>query len=190
MGIHSEPKRLDVGDYLINDEICIERKSVEDFLSSIIDGRLFEQAKNLREYYKKPIIIIEGEGLYSLRNINPDAIRGALLSLTVDFNIPVIFTKDERETSQFIYLLVKRESSDREYRIVHKKPKTLKEIQERIVASLPNVNTILARRLLRKFKTVERIFTAKESELMTVEGIGEKIAREIRKVLTEKYEED
>lgn len=190
MGIYSEPLKLDVGDYIINEEICIERKSVEDFLASIIDGRLFEQVKNLKENYKRPIMIIEGEGLYSLRNINPDAIRGALLSILVDYNVPIIFTKDEKETSLFIYLLVKREGEDRQYRIVHKKPKDLKEIQERIVASLPNINTVLARRLLRKFKTVERIFTAKEYELMTVEGIGEKIAKEIRKVLTSKYEED
>lgn len=190
MGVILEPLKLEIGDYLISDEICIERKSVEDFLSSIIDGRLFEQAKNLRESYRKPIIIIEGENIYSLRNINADAIRGAILSLIVDFNIPIIFTKDELETSQFIYQLIKREyMENKPPRIVPKKPLEFKEIQERIVASLPNINTVLAKRLLRKFKTIERIFTAKESELMNVEGIGEKIAKEIRKIITKEYKD-
>ena len=48
---------------------------------------------------------------------------------------------------------------------------------------------MLARRLLKHFGSVERIMVAKKKELMEVEGIGEKKAEEIRKVVREKYEQ-
>jgi len=46
----------------------------------------------------------------------------------------------------------------------------------------------LAERLLKHFKTVENVFTAKEEELMKVEGVGKERAKKIREVLTAEYE--
>ena len=50
--------RLEVGDYLLSKNVCVERKTVKDFVNSIIDKRLFQQAKDLTENFKKPIIVI------------------------------------------------------------------------------------------------------------------------------------
>ena len=57
------------------------------------------------------------------------------------------------------------------------------------MAGLPNINTTLAKRLLKEFGSVEKIFTASKEELERVHGIGEKIAEEIRRVITSPYEE-
>ncbi|BAA31018.1 90aa long hypothetical DNA excision repair protein [Pyrococcus horikoshii OT3] len=89
--------------------------------------------------------------------------------------------------------MAKREQEERkrEVRIRgEKKALTLAERQRMIVESLPNVSTTLARRLLRHFGSVEKVFTASVPELMKVEGIGEKIAREIRRVITSPYIEE
>lgn len=192
LGAHLEVKTLDIGDYIVSEDVAVERKAANDFIQSIIDGRLFEQARRLKEAYLKPIIIIEGE-LYGIRNIHPNAIRGALAALTVDWDIPVLFAKDAAEVANYIYLIAKREQEERKKEVAvrsEKKALTLADRQRLIVEGLPNVSAVLARRLLKHFGNVERVFTAKESELIQVGGIGEKIAKEIRRVITSPYEEE
>ncbi len=186
-------KELPVGDYVVSDRVAIERKSAADFVQSIIDGRLFEQAAKLADHFAKPVIIVEGRDIYTVRNVHPNAIRGAIASLVLDYGIPVIFTRDERETAAYIRALARREQLElnREPRLRgEKRILSLPEMQRFIVESLPFVGPKLARQLLKHFGTVERVFTASERELAQVEGIGPKRAKEIRRVLTEEYREE
>jgi Fanconi anemia group M protein len=135
---------------------------------------------------------VEGKGLYSKRNIHPNAVRGALVSIAIDFGMPILFTEDERETASMIAAIVKREHEERGKEIQirgEKRVVSLKEQQEYIVAGLPDVNITIAKRLLNEFKTVQRIFNAGEEELEKVRGIGKKIAQEIKKVVTSRYGE-
>ncbi|WP_461866926.1 DEAD/DEAH box helicase [Thermococcus sp.] len=192
MGADIQVKTLDVGDYIVSEEIAVERKSANDFIQSIIDGRLFDQVKRLREAYERPIIVIEGQ-LYGIRNVHPNAIRGAIAAVTVDWGVPVLFAQDPKETASYIYLMAKREQEGRKKEVAvrsEKKTLTLADRQRLIIEGLPNVSATLAKRLLKHFGNVERVFTATEEELMEVEGIGEKKAREIRRVITAPYFED
>jgi len=192
LGAEVEVRTLDVADYVVSEDVGIERKSANDFIQSIIDGRLFDQVERLKKAYEKPVIIIEGN-LYGIRNVHPNAIRGAIAAVTLDWGVPILFSSGPEETAQFIYLLAKREQEERkkEVRIrSEKKALTLAERQRLIVEGLPNVSATLAKRLLRHFGSVERVFTATEEELQEVEGIGPKKAREIRKVITAPYVED
>lgn len=52
--------QLTVGDYVISPETAIERKTIQDLLNSIYDGRLFIQCSRLNEHYVKPVLIVEG----------------------------------------------------------------------------------------------------------------------------------
>ena len=86
--------------------------------------------------------------------------------------------------------MIKREQLEekREVQIrPDKRSETQNEQQESIVAGLPNVNIVLARRLLLEFETVQKIFNSTQEELERVQGIGKKTAREIVKILKEKY---
>jgi Fanconi anemia group M protein len=188
-GIVSKPKMLDVGDYVISDRAAIERKTAEDFLDSMVDGRLMDQMQRLLTY-PRPCLIIEGEGLYSKRDVHPNAVRGALASIALDFKVPILFTRDEKDTAAIIAAMLKREllGGRREIQIRgDKRTSTTTEQQESIVAGLPNVNVVLARRLLEEFETVQKIFNATQKELEKVQGIGKKTAEEIVNVLKEKY---
>jgi len=190
-GILSKPKKLEAGDYILSDRVAIERKTAGDFLQSIIDGRLLDQLIRMRQTFARPILLIEGEGLYSKRNIHPNAIRGALASIAIDLGIPTLFTKDEGETAAMIAAIVKRERDEkgREVKLRgEKRIGDLKSQQEYVVAGLPNINTTLAKRLLKNFETVERVFAAKEEDLEKVQGIGKKTAEELRRVITSKYD--
>ncbi|CAD5244682.1 DEAD/DEAH box helicase [Thermococcus camini] len=192
LGAEVEVRTLDVADYVVSEDVGIERKSANDFIQSIIDGRLFDQVERLKKAYEKPVIVIEGE-LYGIRNVHPNAIRGAIAAVTLDWGVPILFSSGTEETAQFIYLMAKREQEERKKEVrlrSEKKALTLAERQRLIVEGLPNVSATLAKRLLAHFGNVERVFTATEEELKEVEGIGPKKAREIRKVITAPYVEE
>ena len=47
--------RLATGDYLIDDEVLVERKTVADFAASLVDGRLFPQAARLAQSHYRAL---------------------------------------------------------------------------------------------------------------------------------------
>lgn len=181
-------QRIGIGDFIISDRVAVERKTAGDFVSSIVDGRLFDQAAKLKEAYEKPLIIVEGYELYSQRGVHPNAIMGALASLVLDWGVPVLFTKNCQETARLLEVIAKREwEKGKRPSIRVPKATTVPEYQEVMVSSLPGINAVLAKRLLGIFGSPIHIFDASLYELMGVEGIGEKKASEVRKVLDSKY---
>lgn len=190
LGVQVKEITLEVGDYLISEGVAVERKTAKDFVSSIIDGRLFEQAKNLTNNFQHPIIVIEGEDFYE-RNVHPNAIKGAIASLVMDYGITILQTKDLDETAEMLAIMAKRELKNGHVARLRgeKKPASDREMQLYLVEGLPGVGPELARKLLAKFKTVEGVFTASEKELKEVEGLGDKKAKEIRRILTKEWEE-
>ncbi|MBN3037213.1 MAG: DEAD/DEAH box helicase [Candidatus Diapherotrites archaeon] len=195
MGMEVELKQtqLPVGDYLVSDRVAVERKTCEDFVQSVIDGRLFQQAQELRANFRNPVMLLEGEDLYSVRNVHPNALRGALAAVAVDFGIPVLCTKNAEETAAMLVSLARREQEEkqRSIRLRGEKHAMADEDQQVfVVESLPNVGGTLARSLLKRFRTVERVFTASEEELKEVELVGDKKAKEIRRLLTKEYASD
>ncbi|KAG6830270.1 hypothetical protein H0H92_001536 [Tricholoma furcatifolium] len=55
------PATLTVGDYIITPEICVERKSLSDLISSFNSGRLYTQCELMSVHYKTPMLLIEFE---------------------------------------------------------------------------------------------------------------------------------
>ncbi|MEM0203108.1 MAG: DEAD/DEAH box helicase [Archaeoglobaceae archaeon] len=189
LGASLEVKNLEVADYVLSDRVAVERKTVEDFAESIIEDRLFQQLIKLKAY-QRPILVIEGENLY--QRIHPNAVRGAIATIAVDFGIPIIRTKDERETAEFLLAIARREQEERRREVVEhyaKTKRTLKEEQEYVVSAISNVGSVIAKNLLEHFQTIEKIATASEEELMKVPKVGEKTAKRIRLLMTTPYSE-
>ena len=183
--------RLDIGDFLIGD-VCIERKTIRDFVNSIIDNRLFIQIKNMKECCERQILIVEGEeDIYSQRNVHPNAIRGAIASIALDFNISMVETKNPEETANMLISIEKRISKEKKEIELHKrKPISTQGEQLYIVSSLPSIGTQLAKNLLKKFGNIKSIFNASEKELMKVEGIGKEKAKKIYEIINKEYSEE
>ncbi|MBQ6218979.1 MAG: DEAD/DEAH box helicase [Methanosphaera sp.] len=185
-------KNMSVGDYQITDDIIIERKTVEDFSKSITDKRLYQQAKEMVNNCKKPLMIIEGENIYHTF-LHPNAIRGAMASIALDFRIPIIQTQNETDTAFMIKRIALREQKKDDKKPVsvrtQTKPVTLPEQQLFITESLPNIGPVSAKKLLQHFKTLKNLFTASKKELKDVEGIGEKTATNIIDVTTSEFKE-
>lgn len=58
-GFQIEPCTLEVGDYVITSNICVERKSINDLIESLANGRLYNQASSMSRAYKIPMLLIE-----------------------------------------------------------------------------------------------------------------------------------
>lgn len=189
MEIDVKVQAMAVGDYQVSDEVVIERKTAKDFVDSIVDKRLFKQARSLMEEFKRPLIILEGDDLYN-GMINPNAIRGSIASIALDFGISIIPTRNAQDTAAMIKRIAIMEQSGEKTPIqirTDKKPVNLWEQQLFIIESLPNIGPVNAKNLLEHFGTVANIINASESQLQEVEGIGKKTAANIRKVVDSKY---
>ena len=181
-----EFRNLEFGDYILSDRVIVERKTSEDFENSIIDKRLFKQLKELKNY-ERPILIIEGD---RFERLEENVIKGAILSIVLDYHIPILFSKSPEETADILLKLAEREQLKNKRPVeirTGKKPMSLRERQRFIVESFPDVGPVTAENLLLSFGTIENIVNASEEELMKVEGVGKATARKIKEVLTERY---
>lgn len=107
-GARVQVNRLAVGDYVLSKRVCVERKTAADFESSLIDGRLFEQAARLKVDFEKPVIAVVGK---PTGRISPGAFRGALLSLYLDFNVQLFFFSSETDLADFLVHAATREQN-------------------------------------------------------------------------------
>ncbi len=189
-GFTIELSKLEVGDYLLSSDVVVEYKTVQDFVDSIIDGRLLGQAKNLKQY-PRPLIIVQGmEDIYGVRKISHKAIQGMIAAITVSYGIPLLQTKNSKETADILEVISERENASgiTPFTAHSAKPLTKKEQQEYIVASLPGIGGTLNKPLLKEFKTIKRIINADEEELKKVELIGPKKAKTLKELFEEEWD--
>jgi len=181
---------LKVGDYIASEDVAIERKESMDFIQSLLDGRLFVQLSALRSAYRRPVLIIEGEQIIGLRAVNPASIYGALASIAIRIQVPIIWTRNAEETANVLYRIAHLEQ------VTSKKPLRTRsgeskgtdaEALEYILSGFPGVDTVTSRALLTEFGTLERIFSSEKENLQRVKGVGPKIAGRIRRLLESKY---
>ncbi len=189
LGVVVHVQRLEVGDFIVSERCAVERKTASDFESSVMDGRLFAQAGELKDNFLAPLVCVVGNEFGALQ---PKALRGALMALCIDQRVPALFFETDTELGEFIAQLAEREqlSEAKEMKLrVGKKNVSLSEQQLFLVQGLPGVGTRNARALLAHFKTVENLACAREDELEDVAGVGKKRARKIKRLLSADYEE-
>jgi len=185
-GFEIEFKELKIGDYIVKGTV-IERKTISDFISSMINHRLLNQIEELKQH-KSKLIIIEGfseQQLYGTEDerVNANAIRGFLLSIVLKHQIPLIFSKDSEDTAKFIDIL----SSKKEKELNLNAKKRIfsgKEQLQFIIESFPGVGPKKAKKLLEKFGNIQNIILASEEDLKKILG---KRAKEIRMIIERKY---
>jgi len=153
--IKLEIKSLKIADYLIA-QTAIERKTVSDFISSMINKRLIQQLKQMQKYSQK-ILIIEGnlqEVLEQDTNISK-ALRSFILSIITYHQTPIIQTTSHQDTAKYLITLAKQQLKTKSPISLHSKiPKTIKEQKQYILESFPNIGPKTAQKLLNKFQTI------------------------------------
>ena len=185
IGINLEIKTLPIGDYIVAHETVVERKTISDLVSSIFDGRLFDQCNRLKEHYQFPILLIEGN-IDEIEELTENSLvfYGAISSIAIDFKIPVIHTPNASHTSKLLVSMCSRKDASKGPFI--KKIRKSNDIQKQqlsMLCSLPGVGEKTAIRMLEKFGTPLRVLSSSTTELSKVSGLGESRAKNIKKIL-------
>jgi len=185
LGFEVEFLELKVGDYLINN-IAIERKTVSDFISSMINKHLAKQLEELQQYENKLLLIegLEEHELYSdnSEGMNANAVRGFLLSILLKHKIPIIFTKNAEDTAKFIDVLARKKEVESSLNAT-KKSFNKQEQMQFIIEGFPGIGPKTAKKLLSHFGTMKNIFSASQEDLE--KEIGKKA--DIFKLVGEEY---
>ena len=185
IGINLEIKTLPIGDYIVAHETVVERKTISDLVSSIFDGRLFDQCNRLKEHYQFPILLIEGN-IDEIEELTENSLvfYGAISSIALDFKIPVIHTPNASHTAKLLMSMCSRKDASKGPFI--KKIRKSNDIQKQqlsMLCSLPGVGEKTAIRMLEKFGTPLRVLSSSTTELSKVSGLGEARAKNIKKML-------
>ncbi len=195
--------KLEVGDYYLlapedKKPVLVERKSITDFLNSIRDNRIWEQTRLLKKAAEEenaiPIIVLEGS-LNIIKRFtkwNITSVLRIMDELLTSYDVKILPVPNKEATFQWLAAKARSLGSTNRKRIfrlrVEKKPLTLNDRILYVAESI--VGPTIARRLLRHFKTLRNIANASINELMKVEGVGEKRAKEIYSIFNSIWVED
>jgi ERCC4-type nuclease len=193
MGVAVVPVEEDEGNvdrYVVSKRLAIERRTGASFLRGIQDKTLFTSAIYLREHFRLPILIVEGEVDYQYSAFDPQAVRGALSSMVLLYGLSVLATPDLEETVALIAMMARHEQAGvPAISLIPKRKATdLADLQRRVVEMLPGCGMVMARDLLQHFGSVRRVLNATEEELGGARGVGAQKAAQIHRVVNAEYE--
>lgn len=173
-----EGTHLSEGDYIVADRICIERKSAGDFVSSLKDGRLWDQIARMRERYEVVVVLVEGKPRF------PEAsLEGAYAGI-VRRGASLVRVADSEEAASFIRRLALQEKKPKRSR----RPRATRkwrgpdEVSEDMLSAIHGISVSKAEDLLEHFGSLQKVAEADAKELQEVPGIGRKTAEEIASI--------
>gem|GEM_PF-236013 len=168
LDIDVEFQQLPIADYLIG-ETAVERKTASDLIGSLLNKRIFSQIENLKQY-EKSLIVIESYQDFELEetNFNENAIKGLLLSISLEHRIPVIFSKNAKDTALLLSLIAKKKKTEFSFRA--KLQMTDNQRLQFILEGFPNIGPVAAKKLLEKYKKIRNIINAPAEEISQLLG--------------------
>lgn len=185
LGLNIVSQELEVGDYVLAEGLGVERKAAVDFIGSIMDRRLFLQAPLMKQAYKRPFIIVEGNLFNTRSAIEPAALMGALSYLSVMEGISVLHTHDPEQTAMLMATMHRHATEGLGYEIALRggKPKDRGLQAQYLIEGLPGIGPKVAKQLLSHFGCASDILAATAEDLRKVPGIGPKTVLVITEVL-------
>lgn len=183
-------EHLKTGDYLVDGLILFERKTLTDFAESVIDGRLFRQARALAtlEPPLRGALILEGSGGDLARSgMSREALQGALITVTLFFGVPLLRAVTPDETARLMLYAARQARVYATGALPRRgrRPKGKLKLQLDLLQRLPGVGPGRAQRLLSAFGSVEAVLAANAGQLQRVPGLGKRTAKAIRWAVSE-----
>ncbi|XP_060605869.1 DNA repair endonuclease XPF-like [Ruditapes philippinarum] len=186
-GMDIEPVTLEVGDYILTPDICVERKSVSDLIGSLNNGRLYNQCVSMCRYYKRPILLIEFDpnksfslqGKYQMSNdVSVQETTTRLTLLTLHFpKVRVLWCQSPYATAElFEEIKMGREQPDANEAMT---VSSVEDIEwsdkyshhpQDMLLRMPGVNSKNYRQIMNKVQDLAELCTFTETELTSVMG--------------------
>lgn len=176
-------RKLDVGDFIVG-RLIFERKTIDDLVLSLLDGRLDRQLLNLVTYAEDndmvPVLVIEGRP-ESLRPQFRDRAYGIVAACFIRYGVQVIWTTGWIDT---VELVVKAGFKSLKEMGKPRRPIQLKVGNKvNLIAALLKVPISVAEEILKRGGLMYLV-EASDEELLSIKGIGPKTLERIRWVLT------
>lgn len=159
-----EVKVMELGDYLVGKNKCIERKSIEDFIGSVNSGRLYQQAQKLVYHYKTPILLLEFEEcIPTLISFEyAEEFRNSLIAKLCLFlynfhNFVIIWSNSPVNTVKLIRNIQKQEMNSNAVE------NSIDPMLMEILLCVPGINSFNVSRILQEFNNLKDLaFSTKE----------------------------
>jgi ERCC4-type nuclease len=159
-------KRLDVGDFHISfDEwtyLILERKTMDDLSSSIIDGRYKEQKERLCETQVPVVYIIEGEKK-SLCGISRDVLETTIIHAIIRDNVNVIRTDDAKHTAALLETIASKDATFYVKKNSNEGVKIKKKTQENYfrmqLCLIPGVSVRISKEIENKYVSMRNLIS-------------------------------
>lgn len=181
-------ERLSLGDYVVENGLLVERKTVLDLGLSIRDGRLFEQAGRLsRAAAMRPCLIVEGAAEdFDRAAISRPALQGALITATLNFGLPILYSNEPAETARLLRIAARqlRRRQSRGPERFCSKTGSDRRLRMLMLEAVPDVGPVRAAALVDGFGTIEAIATASVRDLATTPGVGPVIAERLKRIVS------
>ncbi|XP_017761721.1 PREDICTED: DNA repair endonuclease XPF [Eufriesea mexicana] len=182
-GMNIEPVTLQVGDYILSPDICVERKSISDLIGSLNSGRLYNQAVAMTRHYNKPMLLIEFDPnkpfcfqgyYYASKDVQNMFITSKLQLLTLHFpRLKLVWSPGPHATAQLFEEL--KQGRDQpsateaaQIGLEENKEIPVEKYNPRIqdfVAKLPGVTTKNLHLILNKGQSLDNLNTLTKEEL-------------------------
>lgn len=198
------PCMLTVGDYVLTPNICIERKSVRDLISSFNNGRLYNQAETMLQHYKNPMLLIEfdqnksftlepfadlGQSAAAAAMTAPD-LQAKIVMLTIAFpRLRIIWSSSPYQTAEILEELKKQQEEPDPIKAVQiglddgedAESKMFNQVPQDMLRAVPGVsgNENMLQRITVHVENVFELANMTEEELN--ELCGREVGRQIHR---------
>lgn len=189
------PITLEVGDFILSNDIGIERKSVPDLHGSFGSGRLFNQAEALCRHYKQPCLLIE---LDADRPLSLAAVSGGvptellatsilskMVLLVQQFSsLRLLWTAGPHDAAE-LFARLKEHEGEPDPNVAARLGVDTKQLDDQtfntgpkaLLRSLPGVDSHNMIHILRKVRNVATLITMSKKEMIDVLGSATKAAK-------------
>lgn len=183
-----ETTRLDVGDLIIEQDdyptLCIENKTIQDFISSCKNGRLFKEVVAMKLKYEYSFVIVYDNGKWNREYVQQtyNEKYGNIASILLRHRCYLIQCNSSREYIPCIKALIRNiKKADKPIETPEVLPNDSNEMI-RVLRGLPGVGAKMARTLLDTFGTPGKVFKATDDELNSVPRLQEKSKKAIARM--------
>jgi len=182
---------LPIGD-IESEKAIVEHKTLSDFISSMVNGRLDSQLARLSVQPKHVWLVIDGvpsecEPNFSM-SINWKAVLGAIASASVRYGVSVLWLPELRQ-AMYVAVRVCEKADAGKMGVPRKMKPPMKSLNTavNVVSRALQVPTSVAKELLVQHQSPRTVFSLKKEDFLKIRGIGSIRAARIVALLDSKY---
>ena len=190
LGIEAKYVSLRQGEFIVSSEVGIKYLTRENYISGLKSRTIYRDIIEFKREFSKPLVIIEGDPEQMAAKTDTTQMHTAILFISVLNRIPVIFTANEMESAQLIFmmsaqadagLVVEEGRGKTDGKHAGETAGSNGDLKRHIVENIPEVGPSLAKALLKHFGSLSNLFKAEIKDLRKVKGVGLRKAQAIHK---------